>query len=194
MAQDLKKLFEERRKKKSYAMKDGHEERFLEKLDTTLAKKKKANSFNWLKIAASVAIVLGVASYLFISNKEQVNPDTTIVTNTDKETILPKISLGDLSPDLEKIENYYTANINLELASLNVSDDNKDIVDSYMEQLADLDNEYKRLNKELNEIGPNDQTIEALIKNLQLRLELLKKLKEKLNQLKLSKNEQEIII
>lgn len=194
MAQDLKKLFEERRKNKSYAMKDGHEERFLEKLDTTLAKKKKANSFNWLKIAASVAIVLGVASYLFISNKEQVNPDTTIVTNTDKETILPKISLGDLSPDLEKIENYYTANINLELASLNVSDDNKDIVDSYMEQLADLDNEYKRLNKELNEIGPNDQTIEALIKNLQLRLELLKKLKEKLNQLKLSKNEQEIII
>ena len=63
-----------------------------------------------------------------------------------------------------------------------------------MEELGGLDEEYKKLNIELNEIGPNDQTIEALIQNLQLRLELLKKLKEKLNQLKLSKNEQETII
>ena len=80
------------------------------------------------------------------------------------------------------------------MANLEVSDENNDLVDGYMEQLAVLDAEYKKLNIELNEIGPNDQTIEALIQNLQLRLELLKKLKEKLNQLKLSKNEQETII
>ena len=75
---------------------------------------------------------------------------------------------------MQKIESYYVANINLELANLEVSDENNDLVDSYMEQLAMLDAEYKKLNKELNTIGPKDQTIEALIQNLQLRLQLLK--------------------
>ncbi|MEO0902253.1 MAG: hypothetical protein AAFY00_09595, partial [Bacteroidota bacterium] len=56
---------------------------------------------------------------------------------------------------------------------------------------AELDGEYNHLNQELNELGPNDDTISALINNLQLRLQLLQKLKTKLNQLKSSKNEQE---
>ena len=59
-----------------------------------------------------------------------------------------------------------------------------------MDRLSELNLEYEDLNKELNELGPNDQTISALIENLQLRLELLQKLKKKLNQLKPSKNEQ----
>ena len=99
-------------------------------------------------------------------------------------------SLGDLSPDLKKIENYYVANINLELSRLEVSDENKGLVDDFMSRLSELDKEYQRLNTELNEIGPNDQTINALIKNLQLRLQLLQKLKLKLDQLKSSENEQ----
>jgi prefoldin subunit 5 len=64
-------------------------------------------------------------------------------------------------------------------------------MDSYMDRLAELNKEYQRLNQELNQMGPNDQTIGALINNLQLRLQLLQKLKTKLNQLKSSKNEQE---
>ncbi len=59
-----------------------------------------------------------------------------------------------------------------------------------MERLTELNVEYKKLNEELNQVGPNDQTISALIKNLQLRLQLLQKLKEKLNEVQSSKNEQ----
>jgi len=101
-----------------------------------------------------------------------------------------------MAQDLRKLfeEQRKKETYQMELANLEVSDDNKGVVDGYMEQLEALDAEYKRLNKELNEVGPNDQTIEALIQNLQLRLQLLKKLKEKLNQLKLSKNEQTISI
>jgi hypothetical protein len=100
------------------------------------------------------------------------------------------ISLGDLSPNLKKLETYYVANINLELSKLEISDENEMLIDSFMEHLDALNTEYKNLNEELNEIGPNDQTISALIKNLQLRLQLLQKLKKKLNELKTSKNEQ----
>ena len=73
--------------------------------------------------------------------------------------------------------------INLELSQLEISDKNKTLIDSYMERLEELNMEYKKLNTELNEIGPNDQTITALIKNLQLRLQLLHKLRDKLKEL-----------
>jgi predicted RNase H-like nuclease (RuvC/YqgF family) len=171
-------------------MKKGHEDRFFDKLESELPEKEKSNSYFWLKIAASILIMVGIGSYIYVNGAGETNQNTTIVNNEESKDTDSNISLRDLSPDLEKIENYYVANINLELANLEVSDDNKGVVDGYMEQLEALDAEYKRLNKELNEVGPNDQTIEALIQNLQLRLQLLKKLKEKLNQLKLSKNEQ----
>jgi cytoskeletal protein RodZ len=192
MAQDLRKLFKEQREEETYQMKEGHADRFFSKLETQLPEKSKPSSYFWLKIAASVIVMIGLASYFFMNANDAIETKTTIVDNSNNTET--NISLGDLSPDLEKIESYYVANINLELANLEISDDNKDIVDSYMEQLAALDLEYKKLNKELNDFGPNDQTIEALIQNLQLRLQLLKKLKEKLNQLKLSKNEQATII
>ena len=181
MAQDLRKLFEEQREKKNYQMKKGHENRFFEKLESQMPQKTALNTYFWLKIAASVVVLVSLASYFFINNTADSNSKTAIVSTTDTHKSEKVISLGDLSPDLKKVENYYVANISLALAGLEVSDENKDIVDGYMEQLAALDEEYKRLNKELNEIGPNDQTIEALIQNLQLRLQLLKKLKEKLN-------------
>jgi hypothetical protein len=37
-------------------------------------------------------------------------------------------------------------------------------------------------------MGPNEQTIEAMVENLQFRLDLLYKLKNKLNEIKQTKN------
>ena len=59
-----------------------------------------------------------------------------------------------------------------------------------MQQLSELDKEYQRLTLDLNEAGPTEATITALIDNLQLRLELLFKLKNKLKELKNQNNEQ----
>ena len=135
-------------------------------------------------------ILISVGIYVYNDYSKKSTEATTVVDSDTKTRENKAISLGDLSPDLKKVENYYVANINMELSRLEISEDNKAIVDGFMEQLSDLNAEYKKLNTELNEIGPNDQTITALIKNLQLRLQLLHKLKEKLNQLKSSKNEQ----
>lgn len=189
MARDLRKLFEEERKNKSFKMREGHEDRFLAKLEKEMPVAQKSNR-QWLRIAASIVILLGIGTFFFLNNQDGSATEKTTVVSRDDVTVKEGISLGDLSPDLQKIETYYVANINLELANLEVSDENKGVVDGYMERLAELDAEYKKLNQELNEIGPNDQTITALVKNLQLRLQLLQKLKSKLNQLKSSENEQ----
>ncbi|MEC7262740.1 MAG: hypothetical protein VXW38_03305 [Bacteroidota bacterium] len=195
MAHDLRTLFEKEREEKHYSLKKGHETRFLTKLDEQLpSKPTKKKAFTWwLQVAASVVVVIGLSVYFFLGSNNEMQPDEkmTVVDSQDPNGEEQTISLGDLSPDLKKIETYYTTNINLQLSDLEIDPNNKELMDSYMDRLAELNVEYHKLNAELNEMGPNDQTIEALIKNLQLRLQLLQKLKTKLNQLKSSKNEQE---
>ncbi|GMN08501.1 hypothetical protein MTsPCn5_38910 [Croceitalea sp. MTPC5] len=193
MAQDLRELFKEQREKEKFTMSQGHEDRFLARLQDELPLDKKSNPWHWLSLAASVLVLLGVGAYFFLNDEEKSNTPikTTEVASQNKEKDVKGISLGDLSPELQKVENYYVANINLALSNLEISAENKELVDGFLERLKELDEEYKNLNIELNELGPNDQTIEASIRNLQLRLQLMQKLKSKLDQLKSSKNEQE---
>ena len=188
MSQDLRELFSEH-KEQEYKMKEGHEERFLELLDQSLPVSKNRPKSFWA-IAASVVVLLGIGIYFLLEKPIDEAAGTTIVEKSDVTEEQNSISLGDLSPDLKKIENYYVANINLQLSQLEVSPENKVLVDSYLEQLAVLNTEYSKLNYELNQMGPNNQTIAALIKNLQLRLELLYGLEDKINELKSSENEQ----
>ncbi|WP_291965105.1 hypothetical protein [Maribacter sp.] len=187
MEQDLRDMFKKDREKQKQTIKTGHEERFLKKLEESMPAEQKPLK-TWLKVAASVAVIISLGlGFLFFTNDGNT---TTVVDATPAEEQKSEFTFGDLSPDLKKVENYYVANINMELAKLEVSPDTKGLIDSFMEQLNNLNIEYKTLNTELKELGPNDQTITALIENLQLRLQLLQKLKRKLNELKLSKNEQ----
>ncbi len=191
MAQDLRELFKKDREKdtKRFVLKDGHEKRFQELLEQQLPNKRRSG-FPWLQIAASAVILVTIGFYVMNRGQESKVLPTTVVDTEDTPKKESTLSLGSLSPDLKKVEDYYVANINLTLAKLEVSDENEGLVGSFMEELAALNTEYEKLNEELNSVGPNDQTINALIKNLQLRLQLLQKLKTKLNELNTSKNEQ----
>lgn len=177
----------------------GHENRFLEKLEQELPQKKTALSY-YVKIAAAIVIFLGLGGIAYFVqtdfSKESI-PAPSVAEGVDEQkNVSPseneQITLGDLSPDLKKIQEYYAANINLTLASLEVNDANKRLFDGYMNRLAVLDKEYKTLTKELNTYGPNEQTVNALINNLQLRLQLLYKLKNKLEELKKTKQHESI--
>ncbi len=189
MSQDLREMFKRIDSVSEESMTDGHEQRFLKRMEKELPMAKRA-AFPLYKIAAALIILFGLGALIFIKLSVPGPMDATVV---EKGTAIPEekgISLGDLSPDLKKVENYYMVNINLELSQLKISDRNKALIDSFMERLEELNVEYKKLNNELNEIGPNDQTITALIKNLQLRLQLLHKLRDKLQELKKISNEE----
>ncbi|SFU61615.1 hypothetical protein SAMN05216480_11017 [Pustulibacterium marinum] len=172
----------------------GHEARFLARLEEELPQQKRTFSNYYWKVAAAVVLFFGVGTVALLqySNSAQIQGTQVTVTESSSSEnqsqpasdATPQITLGDLSPDLKKVEEYYIANINVELASLDVNDANKGMLEGYMQQLNDLNTEYKRLTKELNELGPNQQTVEALITNLQLRLQLLYRLKDRLEELK----------
>ncbi|TDQ29268.1 hypothetical protein [Zeaxanthinibacter enoshimensis] len=187
MGRDLRELLKEDTGSKKQ-MREGHEERFLEKLDLAQKSPAQGRKF-WWPVAASVVVLLGLGILFFPMEDRVVSEEQPVVLEEQPVQTNQAISLGDLSPDLEKLENFYLASINMELAELEISEENQVMVSEYMDRLATLNDAYKELQKELNELGPNDQTIEALIYNLQMRLDLLYKLRDKINYLKSSKNE-----
>ncbi|QTD38273.1 hypothetical protein JL193_02935 [Polaribacter batillariae] len=148
--------------------------------------KQKKKNFTWLPIAASIVLLISLGIKFYPSeNIEQ-----------PKENVTKEISLGSISPEFETIEKYYKNSINLEISQLELTEDNKEMIDGYLLKIAELTKEYKSLTKELSTKGVNDVTIEALISNLQLRLQLLQRLKKQLKELKnlnKTQNETQII-
>ncbi len=116
MARDLRKLFKEEQKEEQFVMSEGHDKRFMDLLKKELPQQKKA-SFFILKIAASILVLASIGT-IFFMNREDVGIKTTVVDKNPGIETKSGISLGDLSPDLKKVENYYVANINLELSKL----------------------------------------------------------------------------
>lgn len=190
MAQDIRDLFKKEKMQLHNELSGGHEARFMKLLDEALPEKQKPK-LSWLKVAAAILILVSVSMLAYTQfAKEDIMEATTAETSEKKQTTKKtQMTLGDISPDLQKIENYYLANINYELTQMEVSKEGKAVFDSYMLKLAKLNDEHKSLIEKLNISGPNESVINAVIDNLQFRLKLLYQLKEKLNELKKSRNE-----
>ena len=203
MAQDIRELFKNDNSTPKGKLSQGHQDRFAARLNalhqdledkSVVTMNTTKSKFPWMKIAAIfiVALSIGILGYNQLS--APTNEATTVVnlnkvdTNNTPTDVVP-VYLSEVSPQFKEVEDYYLASINLEIAKLQLNDENKDLIDAFMTQLAELDEEYAQLNRELKEAGVNEQTVNTLIANLQLRLELLFKLKSKLNQLKNNQNE-----
>ena len=175
MAQDIRDLLKEATAS-TETMPANHETRFLKKLDEALPVQK--NKFSWLYVAASVIVLLGLSfgAYNYLKPKVDI-PNTIATTTVETKT------LGDISPGLKKVEDYYLASINLELSRIEYTPETKELFDGYILQLEELDKEYKRLTQELTQFGPSELTVNALIDNLKFRLNLLYRLRAQLTEL-----------
>lgn len=191
MAQDIRELLKNEQRLTQEKMPSNHQKRFLRKLDEAMPVENKRN-FNWLQIAASIVLLLGFSFGTFkyfqpTSRVDEITPNTEVANVNTLETK----TLGDVSPGLKKVEDYYLASINLELSKMEYSPDNKDLVDGYLEQLDELNDEYNRLSLELTENGPSELTVNALIDNLKYRLNLLYRLREQLKEFSASEIQEE---
>lgn len=185
MAKDIRDLFNADKKLSNPPISKGHEARFLDKLEQALPEKKQSK-WTFLNIAASVLLVIGLGFGSYTLFKTEATPKQVVETDSptpDTQTTIPTLTLGDISPDLKKVEDYYVANINLELSKLKLTPDNKELFDGYVLRLEELNAEYKSLSTELTTSGPDEHTVNALIQNLKLRLNLMYRLKEQLSQL-----------
>ncbi|SDS13180.1 hypothetical protein SAMN05216503_2071 [Polaribacter sp. KT25b] len=131
----------------------GHLERFERKLNQP--QKKNKTSWKWLSVAASVVLVLGF--WLGSNHKQQ------------------QMDLADVSPKMEEVQNYFVSTIHQELKDLekNRSLETETIIEEALEQLEELEDNYKTFVKELNTDGNTRKIINAMIRNYQQRLEVL---------------------
>ncbi|PHQ28405.1 hypothetical protein [Leeuwenhoekiella nanhaiensis] len=191
MAQDIREMLQNDMSIPAEGLKKGHEARFNARLDAHFGtqNKAKAEGYLWMKIAAVLVVLIAVAG-LLLNNPLGSGAEAPQPTEANQVAAVDdqKVQFSDFSPEYKEIEDRYLASIHIELAQLNVTEDNKAVVDAFMGQLEELNKEYDRLNADLIETGVNDQNIQSLINNLQLRLDLLFKLKEKLNELQQSQN------
>lgn len=198
MGQDIRELLKQDKRIPSEYIREGHEQRFMARLEEELPQKARKFDYNWLKIAASVVIILSVSFATF----NQLGSDNAIegeqIVNTDglpdskNATVVltkQKSPLAKISPEYEKAENYLLTSIKFELSKITIDDKNKELVEGFMKRLENMDKEYQDLNKELIQVGPNMQSVEAMMENLTLRLSLLNRLKDKLKELEKIENE-----
>ena len=175
---DLRKDFDY--SSSSFKMAKGHEDIFKARLANAFGDEPKKDYTVYYKMAA--VFVVAVLSTVFVLNRTGLPTNGQDLTPAEIANT-SKISLGDISPDLKTIEDYYLTSIKLELATLETSEDHESMVNSYLEELKTVNRAYDELEEDLNQYGITEEIINAMIDNLQLRLELLQDLKQKLNNL-----------
>ncbi len=143
----------------------GHLERFERRLNKP--KKHKKNSRKWLSVAASIALIFG----FWLGSKHQKR----------------EFDLADISPKMEEAQNYFLSTIHQEIKTLekNRSLETEKIIENALEELEELEDDYKTFVRELSKNGSQRRVIGAMIKNYQRRIGILERT---LKQIDLIKN------
>lgn len=136
---------------------DGHEVRFLRKLEDN-KESKKVKKLNWTyftKIAAVVVISATVGLAFFNLNANDVAP-----TPTD----------------------FYAEQVALQIEGLKALENNqtKPIISDAIEEIKVLENDYLKLEQERKHKGLNEALLNAMIVNMQMRLSFLQKVQAKI--------------
>ena len=165
-----------------------HRNRFEQLLQKELYQSSKKN-YTFLKIAAAVLIIfsLGIVGNQFFNSSD---PQGFVQTEGVSEKNVK--SMVDISPDLKRVEDFYLTRINYQISKITITDENKELLEVYLAELSNLKQEYDNLKMQLNNDEISEEVIDGLIENLQLRLQLLRQLKKKLEiieKLKIQQNE-----
>ncbi|MBX2828151.1 MAG: hypothetical protein KTR22_08310 [Flavobacteriaceae bacterium] len=159
---------------------DGHQKRFLRKLEGNEQGHSKATSSkrSWwkpLSIAASILLLVSVG-LLFQKEDQPVDP------------------LASISPEMEETQSFFVTAINQELETLKSfeNEETKTLIDDTLARLQTLETEYDSLKLDLVESGQDKRVIAAMISNFQNRIELLQQVIETIEEietLKANRNE-----
>lgn len=156
----------------------GHEDRFSQKLKQRKQKKKPKNNgiiSLWGPVMAIAAIFL-VAFLIFQGMSTPHFPGEQ--------------ELANVSPEMKQTQEFYSSVIRSELASLQEqkTPETEAVINDALTQLDILEKDYENLKKDLGKSGQDKRVIFAMITNFQKRIDLLKMVLEKVNEINTLKN------
>lgn len=158
-----------------YEAPQGHQARFMSRLQETPVSRKRTAWWKPLSIAASVLLILTLG--MFRWNGSSADQD-----------------LASISPEMAQTQSFFTTAINDELSKLKSleSQDTQKMVEDALQQLSILETEYQSLKEDLIISGNDKRVIAAMVSNLQNRITLLEHVLskvEEINNLKATQNE-----
>jgi len=164
---DLEQYIREQRSKlDSDRPREGHEDRFLRKLDQRPGRR--VNFRHAMQIAASVAIILASALVIFQQNRGG---------NRTAENEIPESFL--------EADQYYTTQVSQryhQIKEFNFNNPEEKAV--LLDELKDLDTYHQQLMDDLEANPSDDRVINALIRHYQMKLDIMDQIIYQLNQLK----------
>lgn len=173
MEKDFEKLFDDL--KGSFdieAPKDGHSERFLEKLkrseDVVVSSKKPKSWMRPLAIAASMALLLTAGFFAL---------------KTDPSV---KDQLAEISPEAANTQFYFASLIEEQVKVLQEEStpETERIIDDTLNQLQKLEVDYKVLENDILAGGNSKMILSAMITNFQTRIDLLQEVLDNIETIK----------
>lgn len=142
---------------------------------------KRRSTFRKLYVAASIVVVLGLISVIFLN---KVNKTEQVV----QSTLFPA-SFYDLS----KQETSYLQVINMkvdEIKKQRIPAEYKNLFGDFIQQLQLIDQQYDLYKSQIEQHGYNEELIQQVIYNYQLKLSVLQMLQAEINKINnLSKND-----
>jgi len=146
----------------------GHLDRFEKRLRGVQPRKK--TSWKWMSIAASVILLIGFG-----------------LGNMSKN----EVGLSAISPKMAEVQTYFVNTIDREIKEIEMNRNlqTEDLIEQALDDLEELEDNYKLFVQELEKNGQQRKIINAMINNYQQRLDILQKT---LEQIELIKNPQNI--
>ncbi|MBT3209673.1 MAG: hypothetical protein HN704_05160 [Bacteroidetes bacterium] len=157
----------------SFEPDEGHFRRFMNRISIENPREIKFPINEFVKIAAIFIFIFGV-SLIFITN---------IKENADNLSEIQEICLSDISDYYEEIEVFYCSKIEQKLKVLTkISYFDSKIKNEFLsKEFQEIETSYSELQKELGANGDDSRIIEAMIRNYQIKTELLDKIINELN-------------
>ena len=122
---------------------------------------------NWLKVAAVLLFTFGLG--YFVAN------DKSEIAKGERNSIdLSKLDLSKINAEMGETENFYMANINLVTNELkSYQKEHPEMVLEFLLEHENLDKVYNELKLNLIDNADNEQILNLMIQNLQMRNKIL---------------------
>lgn len=153
---------------------EGHDMRFLEKLEAATSNVSKQSKLHYLKPILSVAASLVILfSVLMVFNQKP-----------------PSNDLASVSKEMATTQDFFTQTITSELNKINNqrTPETDVLINDALNQLSFLEREYEQLKTDLQNSGNDKRVVYAMISNFQNRIDILQNVLEQIEQIKEFKN------
>jgi hypothetical protein len=152
----------------------------------------KVVGINWKRfLSAAAVVIIAAGAFFWIARSTQsVNkPPVEATASTTENEATDKVVLDDINPAYAKEVYHFTKLIELKQGELKqIEKENPQLYQQFVGEINKLDSSYNALKQELPANPNREQLLEAMIRNLQVQMDLLNQQLQIIQEIKQSKN------